>query len=75
MFQLIGIIVVAFISLIGTLKSSQIQKNTELVNYRLEVLEKKIDKQDALENDIIVLKEQIKVANNRIKDLERGCNG
>ena len=51
--------------------------NTKLSNYRIEQLEKKVDKHNNLiertykiEQDIAVISEEIKVANHRIADLE-----
>ena len=62
-------------SFIGTLAGIMI--NTKLINYRIEQLEKKVDKHNqviervyALEKDKAVIKEEIKVANHRIEDLE-----
>ena len=52
--------------------------NTKLTTYRLEQLEKKVDKHNTviertfkLEEAQAVMQEQIKVANHRIEDLER----
>lgn len=70
--EIIGSIVVGSIALIGTIFSAQSKKNSDLLNYRITILEKKVDKTELLENDIILLKEQIKVANHRIADLEGG---
>ena len=51
--------------------------NTKLSNYRIEQLEKKVDKHNNLiermfkaEENINILDEKIKVANHRIEDLE-----
>lgn len=51
--------------------------NTKLSNYRIEQLEKKVDKHNniiervyQLEKDEAVINEEIKVANHRIDDLE-----
>ena len=62
-------------SFLGTLAGIMI--NTKLINYRIEQLEKKVDKHNqviervyALEKDRAVIKEEIKVANHRIEDLE-----
>lgn len=53
--------------------------NTKLTNYRIEQLEKKQDKHNTLiermyrcEEHNKVIDEQIKVANHRISDLEKG---
>jgi hypothetical protein len=72
-------IVVALVSLCGTLAGSGlgILASSKLTNYRIEQLEKKVDKHNtviertyALEKTSSVTNEQIKVINNRIKDLE-----
>lgn len=73
-------IIVAVISLIGTLAGSYLanKKNTALIAYRLEQLELKVNKHNSviertynLETEQSVIKEQIKVANHRIDDLEK----
>lgn len=53
--------------------------NARLTNYRLDQLEKKVDKHNnvidrvyALEKHTAVIDEDIKVANHRIADLEKG---
>lgn len=74
-------IVVAVIAFLGTLTGSYFsqRKATALVVYRLEQLEKKVDKHNHviermynIETEQEVIKEQIKVANHRIGDLENG---
>ncbi len=62
-------------SVIGTLGG--IMLNTKLVNYRIAQLENKVDKHNHvidrvydLEKDSAVVREEIKVANHRISDLE-----
>ena len=76
-------IIVAVISLIGTLAGSYWanKKNTALIAYRLEQLELKVNKHNSviertynLETEQSVIKEQIKVANHRIEDLEKFPN-
>ena len=73
-------IIVAVISLIGTLAGSYWanKKNTALIAYRLEQLELKVNKHNSviertynLETEQYFIKEQIKVANHRIEDLEK----
>ena len=66
----IGNIIVGIIALLGTVYSSQIKKSTDLVNFRIEALEKKIDKQDTIEKEMILLKEQFKSALEDIKDIQ-----
>ena len=72
-------IIVAVLSLIGTLVGAYVanRKSSALISYRLEELEKKVDKHNtviertyALEKRADVTDEKIKVANNRIADLE-----
>lgn len=72
-------IIVAVLSLIGTLVGSLggILAANKLVVYRIEQLEKKVEKHNnviervyQLEKDEAVIKEEIKVANHRIDDLE-----
>lgn len=72
-------IIVAILSLIGTLVGSLlgIVAANKLVIYRIEQLEKKVEKHNNvlervydLEKSEAVIKEEIKVANHRIDDLE-----
>ena len=74
-------IIVAVLSLAGTLVGAYLanRKSAALLAYRLEQLEKKVDKHNtviertfALEKRADVIDEKIKVANNRIADLESG---
>ena len=68
-------LVSVFGSLLGTLAGILI--NSKLVNYRIEQLEKKVDRHNQvidrvykLEQRDAVVEEEIKVANHRISDLE-----
>ena len=72
-------IMVAILSLIGTLVGSfgGILTATRLINYRIQQLEKKVEKHNQviervykLEQRGAVIDEEIKVANHRIEDLE-----
>ena len=72
-------IIVAILSLIGTLAGALlgIVAANKLVIYRIEQLEKKVEKHNNvlervydLEKSEAVIKEEIKVANHRIDDLE-----
>lgn len=72
-------IVIGVLALIGTLGGAYLanKKTTALVVYRLEQLEKKVDKHNqviertfSLEKRADVLEERVKVANYRIDDLE-----
>ena len=73
-------IIVALLSMAGTAIGSVagVMTANKLTNYRIEQLEKKVDKHNTviertfkLEEAQAVLTEQIKVANHRIEDLER----
>ena len=72
-------IIVALIALLGSVLGtfSGIVVSSKLVNYRIEQLEKKVDKHNQvidrvykLEQHEAVVDEEIKVANYRIEDLE-----
>lgn len=72
-------VIVAMLSLLGTLVGSfgGIVTANKLVNYRLQELEKKVEKHNRvvervyeLERHEAVVDEEIKVANHRIDDLE-----
>ena len=74
-------VIVGLLSLAGTLIGSiaGIIASNRLISYRLEQLEKKVDKHNniiertyKLEENQAVMVEQMKVANHRIDDLERG---
>lgn len=66
-------VLVALLSLVGTLVGSLggIAVSAKLTNYRLEQLEKKVDKHNGFAEKIPLLEEKLRVANNRIADLER----
>ena len=73
-------IIVGILSLIGTLigSLSGILAANKLVVYRIEQLEKKVEKHNnvlervyVLEKDDAVIKEDLKVFNHRIEDLEK----
>ena len=55
-------------SVIGTLGG--ILVSSKLTNYRIEQLEKKVDKHNGFGEKIPVIQEQIKVINHRLGDLE-----
>ena len=61
-------IVVAILSLIGTLAGSF--GGTQLIKYRIEQLEKKVEKHNSVVERTFLLEEKMKVANHRIGDLE-----
>ena len=62
-------VIVAIISLLGTLLGSF--GGTQLVKYRIEQLEKKVEKDNSIVERTYILEEKVKVANHRIEDLER----
>lgn len=73
-------IIIALISLLGTLGGTfgGILATSKLINYRIEQLEKKVDKHNniiertyKLEDNDKLLEEKIKVANHRLDDLEK----
>ena len=73
-------VITAAISLVGTLVGTLggIALSSNLTNYRIEQLEKKVEKHNnlitrtyKLEQDFAVMDERVKVANHRIEDLER----
>lgn len=65
-------IIVSLITLAGSALGTfaGIAVNARLTNYRLEQLEKKVDKHNSAVERTMVLEEQMRVANHRIKDLE-----
>lgn len=65
--------IVALLSMVGTLFGSLagIVVSSKITNFRLEQLEKKVDKHNGFAEKIPLLEEKIRVANNRIADLER----
>jgi hypothetical protein len=74
------VVFVGLLSLVGTLGGTfgGILVANKLVNYRLEQLEKKVDKHNSViermfhaEERLCVIDEQIKVVNHRIGDLEK----
>lgn len=65
-------VLVAFISLLGTLGGTfgGILTSAKLTNFRIEQLEKKVEKHNNFAERIPVLEEKIKVEEHRIEDLE-----
>lgn len=57
-------------SLIGTLGG--ILVSARMTTYRIEQLERKVDKHNNFAERMPVIEEQIKVINHRIEDLEKG---
>ena len=67
----VATIIVGVLSLIGTLAGSY--GGMRLMSYRIEQLERKVDKHNNFAERIPVNEEQIKVVNHRIDDLEKGA--
>lgn len=63
-------ILIAILSFSGTLVGSF--SGMKLMSYRIEQLEKKVDKHNHFAERMPVIEEQVKVINHRIDDLERG---
>ncbi len=65
-------IIVALLSLVGTAIGTfgGIVASAKLTSYRIQQLEKKVDKHNRFAERIPVIEEKIAVANNRIGDLE-----
>ncbi len=65
-------IIVALISLIGTLAGSLsgVLVSSKLTNYRIEQLEKKVDKHNNFAEKIPILTAKIDMMNERIEELE-----
>ena len=61
-------VVVGILSLMGTALGSW--GGLKLMSYRIEQLEKKVDKHNNFAERVPILEEQMKVANHRIEDLE-----
>ena len=66
-------IIIAVLSLLGTIIGSLtgVLAANRLTNYRIRELEKKVDKHNTVIERTYRLEEMMKVANNRLNDLER----
>lgn len=66
-------VLVAIVSLIGTLGGTfgGIVTSAKLTNYRIEQLEKKVEKHNNFAERIPVIEEKLRVENHRIDDLEQ----
>ena len=67
-----GEILIAVLSFLGTCLGSW--GGLKLMSYRIEQLEKKVEKHNNFAGRMPVVEEQIKVINHRLDDLERGQN-
>lgn len=63
-----GTVIVGVLSLVGTIIGSY--SGMKLMSYRIEQLERKVDKHNNFAERIPVIEEQLKVVNHRIDDLE-----
>lgn len=68
----VATVIVGILSLIGTAIGSW--SGMKLMSYRIEQLEKKVEKHNNFAERIPVLEEKIEVANHRISDLEHEVN-
>ena len=68
---MLGNILIALISFLGTCVGSW--GGLKLMSYRIEQLEKKVEKHNNFAGRMPVVEEQIKVINHRLEDLERGA--
>lgn len=66
-------IIIAVLSLLGTIigSLSGVLAANRLTNYRIQQLEKKVDKHNTVIERTYRLEEMMKVANHRLNDLER----
>lgn len=62
-------VIVGLLSLLGTLIGSY--SGMRLMTYRIEQLEKKVDKYATATEKIPIIEEQIKVINHRLDDIEK----
>ena len=62
-------VIVGLLSLLGTLIGSY--SGMRLMTYRIEQLEKKVDKYATATEKIPIIEEQIKVINRRLDDIEK----
>lgn len=62
-------IIVAVLSLLGTLAGSY--GGMRLMSYRIEQLEKRVEKHNQYAERVPILEEQMKVTNHRLTDLEQ----
>lgn len=66
-------IIVGALSLIGTLAGSF--GGMKLMSYRIEQLERKVEKQADIAERVPIIEEQMKVVNHRLSDTERLIEG
>ena len=70
-----GNVIIALISMAGSLIGTLggILVSARMTTYRIEQLERKVDKHNNFAERMPVIEEQIKVINHRIEDLEKGA--
>lgn len=66
----VATVVVGILSLVGTALGSF--SGMKIMSYRIEQLEKKVEKHNNFAERVPILEEQMRVANHRIDDLEKG---
>ena len=66
-------IIIALLSLVGTVIGSGLGviASSRLTNYRIQQLEKKVEKHNSVVERMAVAEKEIRVANHRIEELER----
>ncbi len=66
-------LVIALLSIVGTVIGSGLGviASSRLTNYRIQQLEKKVEKHNSVVERMAVAEKEIRVANHRIEDLER----
>lgn len=64
-------VIIAIVSLAGTIIGAY--SGARLTAYRIEMLEKKVDKHNGFAEKIPIINEQLKVVNHRLNDLEDFC--
>ena len=66
-------IVIALLSIVGTVIGSGLGviASSRLTNYRIQQLEKMVEKHNSVVERMAVAEKEIRVANHRIEDLER----
>lgn len=69
----VATVIVGALSLLGTIIGSY--SGMRLMSYRIEQLEKKVDKHNNFAERVPILEEQMRVANHRIADLEEHEKG
>ena len=69
----VATVIVGVLSLMGTALGSW--GGMKLMSYRIEQLERKVDKQADIAERVPIIEEQMKVVNHRLSDTERRIEG